>query len=342
MLILLLAAATVLSAEAPPGKTRTDRTIFLEVTLEAPPADVYRLWTTAEGARRFLAPAAHIDTAVGGRYQIIFDPAGDPEGASHGTKGARILRLVPDREIAFEWPMPPFGPELGGPPIKTWVELRLEPAPGRPGRTRLRFAMEGFERGGKWDEAFALFGERNWPLVLNRLIVYCRDKVSPDWTATKDEPGDRLDRLIFKTAVVKAPLSEVWKAWTTGEGVKTFFAEDALVDAVPGGPYEIYFSRDAPQGSRGSEGCKVLAVDPMRSFAFDWSAPPSMPAVRAQRTNVQLLFEEHGPREVRVRLFSLGWGTGDEWLKAHQYFDRAWSFVLANLEKSFQERATNR
>jgi len=288
MVIPWLAAALALSPEAPPGKMRTDRTISLEVTLDAPPAKVYKLWTAAEGTRRFLAPAAHIDPAVGGRYQIIFDPAGDPEGANHGTKGARILRLVPDSEIAFEWPMPPFGPELGGPPIHTWVELRLDPAPGRAGRTRLRFSMEGWKRGGNWDQAFTMFGERNWPLVLNRLVVYCRDKVSPDWTATKDKPGDPLDRIIFKTAMVKAPLSDVWKAWTTTEGVKSFFAPEALVEAVPGGLFEIYFNKDAPAGSRGSEGCRVLSVEPMRSFAFDWNAPPSMPAVRAQRTNVQL------------------------------------------------------
>ena len=337
MLILGLAAVLALSPETPSGKVRTDRSISLEVTLDAPPAEVYRLWTTAEGTRRFLAPVAHIDPVVGGRYQIVFDPASDPEGAGHGTKGARILRLVPDREIAFEWPMPPFGPELGGPPIHTWVELRLEPAPGRAGRTRLRFAMEGWKRGGKWDEAFAMFGERNWPLVLNRLVVYCRDKVSPDWTATKETPGDALDRFIFKTALVKAPLPEVWKAWTTTEGVKSFFAEDALVEAVPGGRFEIYFSKEATAGSRGSEGCKVLSVEPMRWFAFDWNAPPNMPAVRAQRTNVQLLFEELGPREVRVRLVSLGGCTGEEWVKALEYFDKAWSYVLGNLEKRFAD-----
>lgn len=303
MLILSLVAALALPAEPPAGKVRTDRAISLEVTLDAPPAE------------------------------IVFDPAGDPEGASHGTRGARILRLVPDREIAFEWPMPPFGPELGGPPIHTWVELQLEPAPGRAGRTRLRFSMEGWKRGEKWDQAFTMFGERNWPLVLNRLIVYCRDKVSPDWTATKDQPGDALDRIIFKTAVVKAPLSDVWNAWTTTEGVKSFFAEDALVEAEPGGRFEIYFSKDAPPGSRGSEGCKVLSVDPMRSFAFEWNAPPSLPTVRRLRTNVQLLFDEVGSGQVRVRLVSLGWGSGEEWVRAHQYFDKAWSFVLANLEK---------
>jgi uncharacterized protein YndB with AHSA1/START domain len=335
MVILTLLASLAFPPEPPAGKVRTDRTIALEVTLDRPPAEVYRLWTTAEGARRFLAPVAHVDPVPGGRYQIVFDPAGDPEGAHHGTRGARILRLVPNQELAFEWPMPPFGPELGGPPIKTWVELRFDPAAGRPGRTRLRFAMEGFERGGKWDDAFTLFGERNWPLVLNRLVVYCRDGMSPAWDATKDKPGDTIDRILFKTVTVKAPLAEVWKAWTTTEGVKSFFAAEARVEAVPAGPFEIYFSKDAPPGSRGSEGCTVLAVEPMRSFAFEWNAPPSLPALRKLHTNVQLLFDELGPREVRVRLVSLGWGTGEEWAKAHAYFDKAWSFVLANLEKRF-------
>ena len=44
------------------------------------------------------------------------------------------------------------------------------------------------------------------------------------------------------------------------EGVQTFFAPDAKIEAV-----------DAPARSRGAEGCKVLSIDPMRSFAFDWS-----------------------------------------------------------------------
>ena len=337
ILTLLASLASLAFPPDPPhGKVRTDRTIALEVTLDKPPSDVYALWTTAAGVRRFLAPDARIEPTLGGRYQIVFDPAGDPEGAHHGTKGARILRLVPNRELAFEWPMPPFGPELGGPPIQTWVELRLEPAPGRPGRTRLRLAMEGWKRGGKWDDAFALFGERNWPLVLNRLVVYCRDGVSPAWDATKDKPGDPIDRILFKTATVKAPLAEVWKAWTTAEGLKSFFAVEARVEAVPAGPFEIYFSEDAPKGSRGSEGCTVLAVEPMRSFAFEWNAPPSLPAVRKLHTNVQLLFDEPREGEVRVRLVSLGWGTGDEWRKAHAYFDKAWSYVLANLEKRFE------
>ena len=37
------------------------------------------------------------------------------------------------------------------------------------------------------------------------------------------------ERMIEKQAVVGAPIAEVWKAWTTSEGVKSFFAPDAKV-----------------------------------------------------------------------------------------------------------------
>jgi len=41
-------------------------------------------------------------------------------------------------------------------------------------------------------------------------------------------------------------------------------------------------------------------------------------------------------------LVSLGWGTGDEWLKAHEYFDKAWSFVLGNLAQRFADSSNAR
>src|SRR3954471_22999768 len=85
------------------GKQKTDRTIFLEAVIAAPPAEVFGLWTSAEGIKKFFAPDARVDATVGGRYEILFAPKKDPEGNSHGTKGARIVKLVPNKELAFEW-----------------------------------------------------------------------------------------------------------------------------------------------------------------------------------------------------------------------------------------------
>jgi uncharacterized protein YndB with AHSA1/START domain len=172
------------------GKQKTDRTIFLETVVAAPPDEVFRLWTTADGIKKFFAPEAQIDATIGGRFHVIFAPAKDPEGDSHGTKGARILKLVQNRELAFEWVTfagdeslgrnaPPYAPaaERNVRPLPTWVELNFEAVPGKPEQTRVRFAHYGFRDGEKWEESFHWF-ERAWKGVLDELTAYCQTRKS--------------------------------------------------------------------------------------------------------------------------------------------------------------------
>ena len=170
------------------GKQKTDRTIFLEATVDAPPAEVFRLWTSEEGIKKFFAPAARVEASVGGPYEIIFAPDKDPEGNSHGTKGARILRLVPGKELAFEWVTfagdellgrnaPPYAPaaERNVRPLPTWVELTFEPVKGQPEKTHVRFAHYGFREGEKWEKSHQWF-ERAWKGVLDELAAYCQNR----------------------------------------------------------------------------------------------------------------------------------------------------------------------
>jgi hypothetical protein len=48
------------------GKVKTDRTVNLDTIVDASPADVYRLWTSADGVKKFFAPEARIDPKIGG------------------------------------------------------------------------------------------------------------------------------------------------------------------------------------------------------------------------------------------------------------------------------------
>lgn len=172
------------------GKQKTDRTIFLETVVAAPPDEVFRLWTSVDGIKKFFAPEARIEATIGGRYQIIFAPARDPEGDSHGTNGARILKLVPNKGLAFEWitfagdeslgrNAPPYAPaaERNVRPLPTWVELNFDAVPGKAEQTRLRFAHYGFREGEKWEKSFRWF-ERAWKGVLDALAAYCQDQQS--------------------------------------------------------------------------------------------------------------------------------------------------------------------
>jgi uncharacterized protein YndB with AHSA1/START domain len=145
---------------------------------------VYALWTTPAGVEKFFAPKAEIDPRVGGDYTIVFDPSGDPEGLSSGTKGAHILQLDPPHTLSFEWipftlaPAPPgaFGPpavpaaERNARPLPTWVEVTFEPAGITGEQTHVRLSHYGFQHGETWDASFAFF-EHAWRLVLDRLTA---------------------------------------------------------------------------------------------------------------------------------------------------------------------------
>ena len=144
-------------------------------------------------------------------------------------------------------------------------------------------------------------------------------------------------RELRKEVTVAAPLAEVWNAWTTTDGVTGFFAPAAKVEARIGGPYEIYFAPSQPEGLRGSEGCKIHSVVPMKMLAFEWNAPPTIPAIRDSgvHTLVYIELKELGPDKTQVTMTHTGWGVGEDWDKTYAYFDRAWDAVLSNLNYRF-------
>ncbi len=146
---------------------------------------------------------------------------------------------------------------------------------------------------------------------------------------------------IRKEVIVPATVDEVWQAWTTQEGVVTFFAPKASVELAVGGDYEMYFDPKQPRGQRGSEDCKILSFVPYEMLSFTWSAPPSMPAVRKERTWVVLFFRSLEEKKTQVTMVHLGWQVGEEWQKALQYFDKAWELVLSRLQYRFQTGPLN-
>jgi uncharacterized protein YndB with AHSA1/START domain len=148
--------------------------------------------------------------------------------------------------------------------------------------------------------------------------------------------SDAAERAIDKEAVIAATPEQAWAAWTTREGIISFFAPDANVEARVGGPFEIYFNPSAAPGTKGSEGARIMALQPARMLSFDWNAPPHLPEARAQRTFVVVRLLPAGAGHTRVTLHHTGWGDGGDWDKAYAYFDRAWGFVLGNLKKRFE------
>jgi uncharacterized protein YndB with AHSA1/START domain len=144
------------------------------------------------------------------------------------------------------------------------------------------------------------------------------------------------ERAIDKQVLIDATLDQTWDAWTTREGVVSFFAPDARVEPRPGGAFEIYFDPLAAPGAKGADGVRFMALQPRQMLSFDWNAPPHLPEARAQRTFVVVRFKPVGERQTQVTLHHTGWGDGGQWDQAYAYFDRAWGGVLGNLKKRFE------
>lgn len=157
-----------------------------------------------------------------------------------------------------------------------------------------------------------------------------------DYQSPSRYPKEISDKVLKKEVVISAPRAEVWRAWTTTDGVKTFMSSEAQVELRVGGPFEIYFVPSAPPGMRGSEGCRFLSFLPMEFLSFDWNAPPQFGELRNQHTQVILRFFDLPPDSTRLEFFQYGWGQGEKWDSVYSYFDRAWGYVLENLRKRFE------
>jgi len=162
--------------------------------------------------------------------------------------------------------------------------------------------------------------------------------VSP--TTAQEKPGrTAVDtgprRAVRVEATIKAPVSEVWRVWTTSRGAEEFFAEKANIHLAIGGPYEIQFD---PRDERsGTKGLKILSYAPEEMISFQWNAPPEYPDVRNGGTWVVVQMRQEGTDRTRVTVTHLGWKEGPEWDRAYDHFVRGWDDLMKRLERRFTD-----
>jgi uncharacterized protein YndB with AHSA1/START domain len=156
------------------------------------------------------------------------------------------------------------------------------------------------------------------------LLLACMLAESP--SIAKDGAAASDPALVIEVTV-PAPLPEVWKAFTTKEGLGTWLAPDVSVNLQPGGDWIVHFP-----GSTG--GGTILAAIPEHRLVISALAPDKFPTVRARRTHAVFEFKRHGNSTV-VRLTQTGWQSGPEWDAAYEYLIEGNAQLLAMLHRRF-------
>lgn len=147
--------------------------------------------------------------------------------------------------------------------------------------------------------------------------------------AGADAASAATGRVLVLELTIPASRAEVWKAFSTSEGLSTWLFPNATVDLKPGGDWLVHF----PGGSTG--GGTIVSFVPEKELVVSALAPDKFPTVRAQRTRADFQFEAKGEHETVVRLTQTGWKDGEEWTKAYEYLAVGNAQLLATLHHRF-------
>lgn len=130
-LVVLLVTGTAARAEEP---------VVIEGIVDAPVAEVWKVWTTRAGLESWLAPHADIDLRVGGLMRATYDPAGTLGDA--GTIENRVLAFERERMLTIRVSKAPD--DFPFRQIVSGMTTVLSFEPESDGRTLVRVSATGF------------------------------------------------------------------------------------------------------------------------------------------------------------------------------------------------------
>jgi uncharacterized protein YndB with AHSA1/START domain len=138
-----------------------ERTLCVEIVVQADVAEVWSLWAEPSQLQTWLAPIAAIDMREGGMMEASYD-ASQPLGDERNILN-RVVSVEPMRAFALQVERAPPGflhaDEVG----ELVTVVALEPA--GDGATRVRVSMHGFRMGAAYDDLYAFFARGNtWTL----------------------------------------------------------------------------------------------------------------------------------------------------------------------------------
>ena len=135
-------------------------------------------------------------------------------------------------------------------------------------------------------------------------------------------------KILLLAISIPAPVKDVWRAFSTSEGLSTWLTPGAVVDLRPGGEWTAHY----PNGKTG--GGTIISFVPEKEIVISAMAPEQYPTVRSTRTHARFTFESRG-NSTLVTLEQTGWQDGEEWDKAYEYLFPGNAYLLATLHRRF-------
>jgi uncharacterized protein YndB with AHSA1/START domain len=138
--------------------------------------------------------------------------------------------------------------------------------------------------------------------------------------------------------IVNAPIEQVWKAFTTKEGIESWMVTKTEFQLRVGATWRTSYSKDSNLNDDASIHHTILAYDPGRMLAFRTIKTPRnfpFPNAISKTWNV-VYFEPAGIGRTKVTTHMLGYEDNEESQKMRTFFEAGNKTTMDSLVKKFQ------
>jgi len=313
--------AALVAPEAPAVRvTRVsapEKALRFEVTVPASAEDTWAALTTTAGVESWLWKDARVDLRPGGDWLVLY-----PEGK---TGGGTIVSFVEKQRLELRAMAPEWFPTVRRERTKAVFEL----AAIGPTSTRVTLVQTGWKTGKEWDDAYEYLAKGNAQLLeqlRRRFAAGPRPQVIT--TTPRTASGERVVRV--ETLLRQSP-ERVWKAFATEEGLRCWIAPVVHLDLRTGGMLLTNYDSAAAVGGPGTISLEIMNYVENEEITFRVKLNDRFSErLRREDGHLQEVVElqRQGDGGTKVVSSMVGWGDGEEWDRAFDFFARgnAWSY----------------
>ncbi len=149
------------------------------------------------------------------------------------------------------------------------------------------------------------------------------------------------EKMLRFELILDTLLKAVWDAFTTEEGIVGWEAAKAKLDLKVGGTLLTHYDKNANPGDKGTIVTNIPTYIPMELFIFKVNLNENFPEkCRNEDKNLQevVQFTSISKNKTRITSTMIGWGTGEEWDKVYNFFEKGNKWTYEKLVKMFTRK----
>ena len=146
------------------------------------------------------------------------------------------------------------------------------------------------------------------------------------------------DKVLQLSIIVPATVKEVWKLFTTDEGLKKWIAPVAKIDMKIGGSIRTNYDSNKTVDDSSSIKLDIINYIEYEMLTLKVNLNNSFPAeAKKEDKNLQeiLQFVKVGEHETKIISTMVGWGQGSNWDKAYSFFEKGNVWTYKEILKLF-------